>query len=786
MTIFKNLIKVAAGFAFATVCVCPLFGQMQSNLVVDKISIELVGPQKVSKDAVAAHLKVRSGLPFDQTSLDMSIKSLYDTDLYESVEATRILNPSGKLDLKFVVRPKFRIANIAFIGNKSYATSTLKDKISSYAGGVLDDRKIKRDADQIKEYYNKKGYAFADVKSSIERNDELGTGAVIFNITEGEDIKIQNIDFVGNEHIESDELRDQMKTSTWWWLISYLMDYGRYKEEDFQADIIALKQFYRNHGYLDVKIDDSKVRFDFPDSDGDMNVIIDIEEGKQYKAGKITFKNNKLFASDLLLQGMDIFEGDIFSPSKVDSSVEWVKDFYGQHGYLDTVVRALRRPNIDTGDIDLVIEIFEGEQFYLESVNIQGNTKSRSEVILRELALAPGDLFYLDKMKDSEARLKSTRFFDEVHLSPEETNIPNRRNLRVVVKEGRTGNIVFGAGFSTVESFVATAELTQSNFDFLNYRNMFQGDGQKFRIRGSLGLKSSQIMISFENPWIFNRYLSYGFDLFRTDSGYYSDEYSELRTGMTHYLRKNLFEMVETRLGYTIEDVNIYDIESNAPATIKKEEGHRSISEISLSFLRDTRDNVMMPTEGTRFEFLQQVAGGPLMGQTNLYRVEARAGWWIPMSKHFGEFLPLRYGNQVLSIVGRTGSVTGYGGKEVPFFEKYFLGGAYNMRGFKYRKVGPIDPATQEPEGGNSFGYISIEYSYQVIEPLRVAVFYDIGFVNPDSWNWDVGDYNSDFGIGFRIMLMGAPMRIDLGVPIKSGKYNNDGLQFNFSFGTVF
>ena len=312
---------------------------------------------------------------------------------------------------------------------------------------------------------------------------------------------------------------------------------------------------------------------------------------------------------------MDIQPGDVFSPALVDSSVDWVKNFYGQFGYLDTNVRALRRPNLEKGEIDLIIEIYEGEKFYLESINIQGNTKTKSEVILRELALAPGDVFYLDLMKDSEMRLQSTRFFDEVSLEPEATNIPGRRDLRVIVKEGHTGNVVFGAGFSTVESFVVTAELSQSNFDILNYKNMFQGAGQKFRLRASLGFDANQVSLSFENPYVFNRNLAYGFELYRTDTGYYSDDYSELRTGMTHYIRKYLFELVEARLGYTIENVKIYDLSRDAPQVIKKEEGNRSISQISLSFLREARDNLMMPTSGTRFECLQQVAGGPLQGQ---------------------------------------------------------------------------------------------------------------------------------------------------------------------------
>ena len=756
---------------------------------VGSISIEIDGPQYISADAVMAHVKLREGEPFDQFSLDQSIKSLYETDLYEDVAVSRALNSSGKLDLVFKIKPKYRISQIVVRGNKSYSNSRIIDQITSQAGGVLDDRRISRDADKIVEYYKKKGYAFAKAAAEIRRNDEKGVGVVVFNIVEGGDIKIQNIKFEGNAHIESGDLEDSMKTSTWIWLISYLTEHGRFNSEDFQNDINSLKQHYRNNGFLDVKIDDSKVRFEFPDpsNPGDMDIVLNIEEGRQYKTGSITFKNNKLFESSLLNEGMDIQPGDVFSPAKVDSSVEWIKNFYGQFGYLDTSVRALRRPNLEKGEIDLIIEIYEGEKFYLESINIQGNTKTKSEVILRELALAPGDVFYLDLMKDSEMRLQSTRFFDEVSLEPEATNIPGRRDLRVIVKEGRTGNVVFGAGFSTVESFVVTAEISQSNFDFLNYKNMFQGAGQKFRLRASLGFEANQVSLSFENPYIFNRNLAYGFELYRTDSGYYSDDYSELRTGMTHYIRKYLFELVEARLGYTLEAVKIYDISKDAPECIKKEKGNRSISQISLSFLREARDDLMMPTSGTRFEFLQQVAGGPLMGDTNLYRIEARAGWWFPVSKHFGNVVPIfKYGNQVFSVVGRTGSVTGYNGKEVPFFERYFLGGAYNMRGFKYRRVGPIEQPSDEPEGGNTFAYFSVEYSYQIIEQLRIAVFYDWGFVNSDSWDWNTSAYNDDIGIGFRIMIMGAPMRIDLGYPLTTGKYNDQGLQFNFSFGTVF
>ena len=784
----------------------------EQSLTINRITYKIEGPKTVAEEAVRAHVRLRKGMKFDQKSLDQSIRSLYQTGLYDAIDATRTASANGGMDIEFVIVPKYRISQVVFKGNKEYSARRLQEEISSYAGSTLSEVEVKRDADKLKAFYQKKGYSLAKVNFSVERNDEQGKGAVIFDIDEGADIEIQHIRFTGDPNVEKEygffgrighymfakdnpaelnslKLLKEMKTDTWIPIISHITDNGRFKDEEFQADIEKLRKVYRDHGYLDVEIDESKIKFEFPDADnpGDMDIVIDVVPNRQYKVGKVSFKNNKLFKSEKLMPFVEYYDlttGNVFSPSKVDEMIEKIRIYYGEYGYIDTIVRALRKPNVETGDIDLVIDIIESGKFYLESINIQGNSKTKSEVIIRELALAPGDIFDLARMKSSENRLKETRFFDEVTLSPEATNIPNRRNLRIVVKEGRTGNLTFGAGFSTIESLVATVEITQGNFDYENYKNYFQGAGQKFRIRGSIGLKSNQIIVSFEEPWVFNRNLAYGIDAYRTDTGYYSDYYSEVRLGATNYLRKRVYELIEARLAYKLELVDIYDVDKKlveGPDPVMKtwrgDVGERSLSQVSLSFLRDSRDSLMTPTRGTRFEFIQDVAGGPFLGQTNLYRIEGRAGWWIPT---------FEMGNQVLSFVGRTGTVIGYGGKDVPYFEQYFLGGGYNMRGFKYRKVGRIDPITGEAYGGKTFAFASAEYSIELFNPVRFAVFYDIGFVNTGEWDWDPSDYNSDFGVGFRILLMGAPMRIDLGFPWKTGPYNDDGMQFNFSFGTVF
>ena len=283
----------------------------------------------------------------------------------------------------------------------------------------------------------------------IQKEAAIGLGMTSQAVNanqEGGDFEIQNIRFTGDPRVEkqygfwskigrfmfgekdkdfdSVDLLSEMKTDTWIPLISHLTDNGRFKEEDFQADIEKLRKFYRDHGYLDVEIDDSKIKFEFPDEDapGDMDIVINIVPNHQYKVGKVSFKGNTLegFSDSELMKFVDYFdltEGNVFSPSKVDKLIEQIREYYGQYGYIDTIVRVLRRPNVNTDNIDLIIDIIESKMFYLESINIQGNDKTKSEVIIREIAMEPGAIFDLRRMKISENRLKETRFFDEVTLS---------------------------------------------------------------------------------------------------------------------------------------------------------------------------------------------------------------------------------------------------------------------------------------------------------------------------------------------------------------------------------
>ncbi len=771
---------------------------------IGKITIKFVGMANVSEQIVRANMSLREDTDLDEALIDRDIRSLYRTGIFEFIEVKREQLPNNVVNLVIEVTPKFRILTVNYEGNKAFKGRRLAKEIKTVANGPLDERQIKEDNQKIYEYYQKRGYNQAQVTYNIDRNRSTGFATITFKIREGPRVKIAAVNFIGNDHIKARRLRKEMDTKKWSW-ISWLMDTGRLKDDVFDEDLGKLRDYYKEQGYLDVEIADDKVTFDYPKADK-LVITIRVNEGRLYRVGEISFTGNKLYPSNLLRLVPKQRKGMVFTPSKVDKDQETIEDFYGRAGYLspETRVRIVRKPNLVTGNIDLEYQITEGEKMQVESIRIEGNTKTKSTVILRELVLATGDVIDSVRMKISKLRLENTRFFeDPVNVTDESTNIPGRRTLKVSVKEARTGNLTFGAGFSSLEKAVLFAEVTQSNFDLFNRRSFFQGDGQKFRLRFQIGSQSSEVMLNFEEPYFLERELALGFQVYRTTSDYNSSYYEEIRTGAQVYMRKRLFNWLESQVSYTYESVDIANVSSSAPISILLLSGKTITSKVGLIFTQDTRDKIINTTRGHYASLGLSVAGGPLGGDNNYYQLEFRGSKFFPLAE---------FQEQVLSIIGRTGVTESFGDSNkpitrvitsvdsttgatftvpytytpgVPFYDRFFLGGPHDLRGFEFRDVGPKDP-TGEPLGGKTYGFFSLEYSFDIVKPVRMAIFYDAGFVNSDAYDFNPSDYNDNFGIGLRLEVAGAPLSLDLGIPLTSDKFNKKGNQFNFSFGTRF
>ena len=745
---------------------------------VGTVTVKFVGTANVNEQIVRANIQMHEGGDLDETMIDRDIKSLYRTNLFEYVQVKQEPGAGRNvINLVIEVTPLFRVLAIKIEGNEKVSTRRLMRETKSKANLALNDRQVKEDAEKIREYYQKEGYNQVSVTYTIDRDRSAGLGTITFKIKEGNKVKIAAVRFTGNAHMKGKTLAAQMDTKKWW-MFSWLTGSGRFKDDTFEDDIDKLRDYYREHGYLDVDIPPEKIQYDYP-TPNKMVITIAVDEGRQYHIGEITIVGNKIYQTELLKRVIRQHPGFVFVPSKLDKDRETLEDFHTRGGYLDTRVVMNRKPNISTGNIDIEYEVTESEKFTVESINIDGNTKTKSTAILREIALGPGDIFNTQIMKISKLTLDNTRFFDSVDLSPESTNLPGRRNLKISVKEGRTGNLQFGAGFSSLEQGTLFVELSQSNFDLFNRRSFFQGDGQKFRVRLQLGSQSSEVITSFEEPWLFQKRLTLGFTLSRTSSDYTSSFYEEIRTGGEVYLRKMLLPQysIEGRLSYVYQIVTIDNIDPSASAIIQSLAGKTRISKIGFQLLRDTRDKGINTTNGQRAEFDTEIAGGPFGGDENYYSMEFRGADYLPL---------FQTQTQVLSLIGRLGVKQNFGdSKTVPYYDRFFLGGPNDLRGFEYRDVGPRD-VTGEPIGGKSYGMFTAEYTADIVSPIRFAIFYDAGFVNAGAYDFSPVKYNDNFGVGLRLFVAGAPLSLDLGIPITTDRINKKGNQFNFNFGTRF
>jgi outer membrane protein insertion porin family len=783
-------------FIFLLSGIMILWSQVIPNgKTISSISVQLEGPDTIGKSFILQNLQIETGIPYKSNAIDKSITNLMETGAIDDVKV--FLDPDLTTDsevaLVFKVRTKSRIGKIIFEGNKKISNGKLEKSIEISVGELFDEAEIKTDQRSLQELYLEKGFWNSQIDTQIVRDEGKRSVSVIFNIIENEKRKISKIIFEGNKNISDKKLLKVMETAPWrFW--RFWSKRSRYQPAIVEGDLDKLRTLYRDEGFLDVTIKQSGVKI-IPQGKNSLNIVLEVTEGKRSYFGEITIVGNQVITSEELKSltnrgDTELKTGDAYSPTLLSREVNRLRKKYGEKGYLDARVISIRKPNVVTGQIDLRFEITENNKFSVNSIQVRGNEKTKTIAIMRELALAPGETFDLLRMETSEARLRNTRFFEKVTLDDEPITSQDpelqssRRNLVVNVEEGRTGHVSFGVGFSSLEKAMMFAEFRQGNFDIMRWRSphRLQGDGQKFRLRLKLGARSNEARLALEEPWFMNRRVAAGFELFREKSDYYSSYYDEMRAGFEVYFRKRLFELVEGRLFYRLEDVEIDDVSTavGVPSFIREED--LLISKIGLSLTRDTRNSILFPSDGSIVTLRKEFAGGPFGGDADYGRFELQG------AKFFPTFDPM---DQVLSIVGKTGTLGRFDGEDadVPFFEKFFLGGPYNLRGWDYRDAGP--QSLNEPSGGNSYSYLSAEYTFKVADPLRFAFFYDGGFLRTGDFKFLPGDNNNEgwhdnWGLGVRIMVMGMPLRLDLGFPITDPSNTGGSPQFHFSGGTRF
>ena len=732
-------------------------------------------------------------------------------------------------------------------GATALANAFNPKEVVTKAGDTLSEERLQRDAFAMEDFYRDKGYK--DVKITAKTEPVKGGEAkVIFEVDEGIRGFISRIRFIGNQAATSQDLEKvvKLKPKAWWQLFSKS---DRFEELQFKDDVGRIKNFYLNKGYIDVNVQTS---VDLPrtikneeaqnaakgttprgedfDPDDvpaeDLILTYRIEEGRQYRVGNLSVDGNTFFSSDDLLNELmtkskqvEIFDsvelkmikanglqqGEVYAINSLQASIETLQDKYGRRGFREARIEYRMTPNVENGQIDVSFSIKEGEKFYVDKIEIQGNTTTKDKVIRREIDLAPGEVFDTVREKASKRKIEGLNYFSKVETYAEETDVPNRQKLIVKVEEKGTGEVSFGAGFSSVELLTGNITVGEKNFDLQKIFQSFppRGGGQKVRMQASIGFRSQNLNLSFTEPWFLDKPIRLDAGGYYNGASYLSEFYNQKNYGAFTGLSRRLgddfpLNRWSTGITYRPEFYDISDLQSDAPPYFQASTGDTLKSSLRGSVTYDGRDSYMLAHSGQYFEFGAEGAGGPLLGSENIWKIKAEFKTYHTLWKEKDVILSAR------ALVGLvdTFSTTQY----VPVWDQLFAGGSGSIRGFDPSlgstvnggSVGPKQ--NNQPVGGGTQGVYQVEVSapFPILENrVRWAVFCDGGFVNENVFDFQPKTYNNTqsmnvkgtptsyaavnggfqigAGVGIRMDIGIGPMKFDVGVPVMTGDPNNGG-----------
>lgn len=777
------------GLASAWIALCLPLAIFAAS--VQEVRIERRGGGLIEDSAVRAFISVQAGDELTRAALSRDVRALEQSGRFAYV-ATEVEDVPGGVNVTYVVRSKPRVRLIRIEGADEVGNSKVRDLLELGPGDLVDNATVAFKAIKVREHYQKHYYPYADLKWKINEDERSGTADVLITVKEGRRAKVKRILFGGDipdpgrtqralramfpwffDHppVTGHDLRRVMKqrqANIWSWLTGA----GTYKPEELDADLEVVRRALMDRGYLDAKVSDPQVE---PGSGKRLVIQIPVTEGDQYRLGAVTVQGPKKFPEADVQHAITNRPNDLASLLAIEKAQQAVRDFYGSRGYIrsDVQYQLQPHPGDPVVDVDVAVKS-EGEQANVRDVIIRGNTRTKDKVIRREVTVLPGEIYNQVKVRTSEARLRNLGYFDFVSAVPEDTPNPDQFDLALEVEEQRTGQFLVGAGFSSVDDLIGFVELSQGNFDLFNWPPT--GGGQKLRLRGTAGTKRNDLELSFTEPWFLDRKLALTLDLFRRNRSYFSDLYDQRNTGGDIGIGVPLGRFTRLNITYDLEEIKIHDMDTNASPFFLSQKGTFMKSAVDVSVVRDTRDSSFIPSHGTRASIGGMWAGGPLAGDVDVYNLEAQSSTFWPV-----------WFDHVFNIRAWTSVVEPHGdADDVPIFERLFLGGARTLRGFKYRKVGPKDE-NNEPIGGSTAWYTTAEYTVPVFERLRFATFYDIGYVYEDAYEWDLSQYNSDWGVGVRVDFPGFPLRLDYAWPLETdpGDTHKSG-RFQFTIGYSF
>ncbi len=738
------------------------------------VELSYTGDKVLPDQRLLDVVQTRAGSEYSSVRVNADLERLIERSLVDP-DATVSVQPSGDaVKVIFNVRSSSVIAGVGFTGNEEFDDEDLRETCKLQPGSVLSDTTLAAARANIIKAYQEAGYPDTQVSWKANATENKTYKDVVFEITEGREVSMNTIEFEGNTAFDGEQLRQLMQTKERG-LFTWFTKSGRVDREQVEDDLEAVVKHYRNYGYLRARLANVEYKTS-GNAEGRqrLHLKVTVEEGPRYMVRNVSFGPLKAYTQEELEPGLSMLNGDIYSLQKVSDDVTMIRRYYGAKGYADAEVR----PDINeagvaedgTHLIDIRYEVTEGEPYKVGRINVRGNTKTRQHVILRELPLKPGENLNSVDLETAKKRLDNLNYFDQVEVSQGLSTTSGYRDINVNVHEKMTGSLTLGVAFSTVENVYLYTTITQSNFDVRGFVNggTFVGGGQRLTVSGKLGTEYTSASIYLLEPWFLDQKLALGNELYFSNSSYMSDYYEQENYGWAVSLRKAVSDLTSVKFEYRLEQYGI-DTKRWSPIFFQEQKGDYTRSHFRVSCDYDSRDSMVTPRKGGHLETHLGYSGPGSTEQT--YSVGVSGSYYY--NSFWDSIFSINFGLETVEAVS---------GDNVPIFERCYLGGPANLRGFRYRDVGMIDEALSGDEtmGGNSSAYVQFEVTLPVVESVRFAMFVDIGFVHEDSFDFAPNELAADYGIGLRINLPMGPLAVDYAIPFKSENCADDDGQFQF------
>jgi len=733
-----------------------LFVGLSLAQVIKEIRIE--GTQYVPEDVVLGLINIKSGSLYSQDLVRESIRRMYRSGFFDEV-AVYEERQGDQVVLIYKVKDLPVIYKIEFQGNKKIKSEDLEKKIgietevgkidieditkgytSSPAieekleiqkrlklGRVLTREEMEYIKRKIIEAYAKEGYPKVEVEYGLV--PKKGASKIVYTIKEGEPEYVKSIRFEGNKSFSSKKLLELMETKP----ISLLAFRLKppFSEEVLKEDVKKIRDFYRSEGFFEAKVDYSVKR-----EGNRYEISIKIEEGPRYKLKDLNIEGNTLFAyKELVGDILKKNRGGYYRREVIDRLKDNIRKRYSEMGFLGVSVEEREDVNPEKKSVSLSLKIQEGEPVYVSRIEVQGNYESRDYVIRRELRFQEGELANLKEMERSKTRIFNLGYYEDVSIDPFPSEGKNW-DFVAKVRERFTGQFSVGLGYNQVTGISGFVSLRKGNF---------LGTGDIAGISISYGNKYKNNSLSYTKRWFLNKPIDLTGSLYDKRIEYTT--YTVERTGIDLIFSREFAEFWRVGAGVSLQKVNYKNL-------IQQEAGTRQSRKFLFSLTRDTRDNYLFPSKGSLTEINYSAAVPVLGGNEKFNKI-------ILSHQHFFKDRWLDTG-LILSVKGVFGMVEPYGGKRVPLDERFFVGGDFTVRGYKYGYAGPLDPNTNDPVGAKREVIFSIEANYPLYKNILYgAVFYDTG-LGFDNWNeLKTQNLRGGFGVGIRFITPFAPIKLD-------------------------